>query len=119
MLVTERAPSQIGTANGSMLVNLVPEFLSVMAAPDRAAAYHEYLDRHRPVLASYWHNYVRDPGSPHAEQVIQAALGADRAGLKGLRADADVLSIVEAGLPRARARCGAGWPVDPFLIPAR
>ncbi len=62
-----------------MLVNLVPEFLAVLAAPDPAAAYHEYFDRHGPVLASYWHNYVLDPGSPHAEQVIAAALRADRA----------------------------------------
>src|SRR5256885_10929676 len=27
------------------LVNLVPEFLAVLAAPDPAAAYHAYLDR--------------------------------------------------------------------------
>src|SRR5204862_136499 len=58
-LVSRGAASQIG-AGRSMLVNLVPEFLAVLAAPDPAAAYHAYLDRHRPVLASYWHNYVLD-----------------------------------------------------------
>src|SRR2546430_608453 len=67
-----------------MLVNLVPEFLAVLAAPDPAAAYHEYLDRHGPVLGSYWHNYVLDPSSPHAEQGIAAAL---RAALRRLVAD--------------------------------
>src|SRR5438445_8397174 len=67
-----------------MLVNLVPEFLAVLAAPDPAAAYHAYLDRHGPILASYWHNYVLDPASPHAEQVIAAALRADRSDLKRL-----------------------------------
>src|SRR5207248_2678102 len=36
-----------------MLVNLVPEFLAVLAAPDPPAAYHDYLERHGPVLQSY------------------------------------------------------------------
>ena len=45
-----------------MLVNLIPEFLSCCAATDPVAAYHDYLDRHRPILASYWHNYVLAPG---------------------------------------------------------
>src|SRR5213078_4365578 len=94
-----------------MLVNLVPEFLAVLAAPDPAAAYHEYFDRHGPVLASYWHNYVLDPTSPHAEQVIAAALRADRADLKRLLADVDVVSIAEDALQRGRGqrrRAGGG-----------
>src|SRR6184192_2204768 len=72
-LVSDRAVSQIGDGR-SMLVNLVPEFLAVLAAPDPAAAYSEYLDRHGPVLTSYWQNYVLDPASPHAEQVNAGAL---------------------------------------------
>ncbi len=68
-----------------MLVNLVPEFLAVLAAPDPVAAYHEHFERHRPVLTSYWHNYVLDPASPQAEQVIAAALRADRADVVGGR----------------------------------
>jgi len=99
-----------------MLVNLVPEFLAVLAAPDPAAAYHEYLDRHRPVLASYWHNYVLDPASPHAEQVIAAALRADRADLKRLLADVDVVSIAEDALQRALDRLEADCPVDLYLM---
>src|SRR5437762_3929779 len=99
-----------------MLVNLVPEFLAVLAAPDPAAAYHEYLDRHGPVLASYWHNYVLDPASPHAEQVIAAALRADRADLKRLLADVDVVSIAEDALQRALDRCEADCPVDLYLM---
>src|SRR2546430_12964666 len=99
-----------------MLVTPVPEFLAVRAAPDPAAAYHEYLDRHRPVLASYWHNYVLDPGSPHAEQVIAAALGADRADLKRLLADVDVVSIAEDALQRALERFEADCPVDLYLM---
>src|SRR6266705_5900284 len=116
MLVTERAPSQIGTANGSMLVNLVPEFLSVMAAPDRAAAYHEYLDRHRPVLAAYWHNYVLDPDSPHAEQIVAAALRADRSDLTRLLEDVDVVAIAEEALRRATELLEADCPLDLYLM---
>src|SRR5213078_714401 len=99
-----------------MLVNLVPEFLAVLAAPDPAAAYHEYLDRHGPVLGSYWHNYVLDPTSPHAEQVIAAALRADRADLKRLLADVDVVSIAEDALQRALDRFEADCPVDLYLM---
>src|SRR5437879_7729757 len=99
-----------------MLVNLVPEFLAVLAAPDPTAAYHEYLDRHGPVLASYWHNYVLDPASPHAEQVIAAALRADRADLKRLLADVDVVSITEDALQRALERLEADCPVDLYLM---
>ncbi len=99
-----------------MLVNLVPEFLAVLAAPDPAAAYHEYLDRHGPVLGSYWHNYVLDPASPHAEQVIAAALRADRADLKRLLADVDVVSIAEDALQRALDRFEADCPVDLYLM---
>jgi hypothetical protein len=98
-----------------MLVNLIPEFLSVLAAPDRAAAYHEYLDRHRPVLAAYWHNYVLDPESPHAEQIIAAALRADRMDLIRLLQDVDVVAIAEEALRRATELLEADCPVDLYL----
>src|SRR2546428_4382304 len=99
-----------------MLLNLVPEFLAVLAAPDPIAAYHEYLDRHRPVLTSYWQNYVLDPASPHAEQVIAAALRADRSDLKRLLEDVDVVSISEDALQRALERFEADCPVDLYLM---
>src|SRR5881628_2520513 len=73
-----------------MLVNLIPEFLSTLSAADRSAAYHEYLDRHRPVLGAYWQNYVLDPESPHAEPIIENALRADRSDLKRVLEDVDV-----------------------------
>src|SRR5881409_4476774 len=99
-----------------MLVNLVPEFLAVLAAPDPAAAYHEYLERHKPVLQSYWHNYVLDPASPHAEQVITAALTADRTDLTRLLEDVDVATIAEDALQRAAERLEADCPVDLYLM---
>src|SRR5216117_2415339 len=89
-----------------MLVNLVPEFLAIPAAPDPTAAYHDYLDRHKPVLQSYWHNYVLDPTSPHAEQVIAATLRAERADLDRLLEDVDVAAIAEDTLQRILRDCG-------------
>ena len=99
-----------------MLVNLVPEFLAVRAAPDPLAAYHEYLERHRPVLTSYWHNYVLDPASPHAEQVVLAALHADRTDLQRLLEDVDVVAIAEEAVQRALDLADAVCPVDLYLM---
>ena len=98
-----------------MLVNLIPEFLSVLAASDRAAAYHEYLDHHRPVLAAYWHNYVLDPESPHAEQIITAAMRAERSDLTRLLDDVDIVAIAEDALRRATEVLEADCPVDLYL----
>jgi len=99
-----------------MLVNLVPEFLAVRAAPDPLAAYHEYLERHQPVLTSYWHNYVLDPASPHAEQVVLAALHADRTDLQRLLEDVDVVAIAEEAVQRALDLANADCPVDLYLM---
>jgi hypothetical protein len=99
-----------------MLVNLVPEFLSVHSAADPTAAYHEYLDRHRPVLGAYWQNYVLDPDSPHAEPIVAAALRADRSDLKRLLEDVDVVAIAEDALRRATELLEADCPVDLYLM---
>ncbi len=99
-----------------MLVNLVPEFLATLTAADPTAAYHEYLDRHRPVLSAYWQNYVIDPESPHAEPIIRAALGADRADLKRVLEDGDVVAIAEEALRRATELLEADCPIDLYLM---
>lgn len=98
-----------------MLVNLVPEFLATLAAPDPSAAYHEYLDRHRPVLSAYWQNYVLDPESPHAEPIIETALHADRSDLKRLLED-DVVAVAEDALRRATEMLEADCPVDLYVM---
>lgn len=99
-----------------MLVNLVPEFLATLAAPDPTAAYHEYLDRHRPLLSAYWQNYVLDPSSPHAEPIIETALRADRTDLKRLLEDVDVVAVGEEGLRRSLDLLEADCPVDLYLM---
>lgn len=98
-----------------MLVNLVPEFLSLLSAADPIAAYHEYLDRHRPVLAAYWHNYVLDPDSPHAESIVASALRAERSDLLRLLEDVDVVAIAEDALRRSTEILEADCPVDLYL----
>jgi len=99
-----------------MLVNLIPEFLSTLSAADRSAAYHEYLDRHRPILGAYWQNYVLDPESPHAEPIIANALRADRSDLKRVLEDVDVVAIAEDALRRATEILEADCPVDLYLM---
>ena len=47
-----------------MLINLLPDFLDILAQSDREAAYRRFLDAHRPLLAAYWNNYVLDLDSP-------------------------------------------------------
>jgi hypothetical protein len=99
-----------------MLVDLVPEFLACVSAPDPVAAYRAYLDRHQPVLKSYWHNYVLDPDSPHAERIIVDALRADRADLRRLVEDVDVAQISDDALRRALELLEADCPVDLYLM---
>src|SRR5216110_603274 len=99
-----------------MLVNLVPEFLATLAAPDPSAAYHEYLDRHRPVLSAYWQNYVLDPSSPHAEPILAASARADRSDLRRLLDSVDVVAIAEDALRRATDRLEADAPVDLYVM---
>src|SRR5260221_13923058 len=99
-----------------MLVNLIPEFLSCCAAPDPVAAYHDYLDRHRPILASYWHNYVLALDSPHAADIIRDTLRAERADLRRLLDDGGGGAIAEETLRRSRASPEVDCPVGLYLM---
>ncbi|MGH7700004.1 MAG: hypothetical protein ACREMJ_05745, partial [Gemmatimonadales bacterium] len=99
-----------------MLVNLVPEFRACLEAPDPGTAYHDHLDRHRPALAAYWHNYVLDLDSPHAERVAADALRAERSDLWRLLQEVDVVAVAEEALQRARDRLEADCPVDLYVM---
>lgn len=98
-----------------MLVDLVPEFLATLAAPDPVAAYYEYLDRHRPVLAGYWRNYVLDPDTAAARRVIADAVRADRSDLRRLLEDVDVRTVAEDALRRSLDLLEADCPVDLYV----
>ena len=99
-----------------MLVNLVPEFFAAHAAPDPVAAYYAYLDRHRPVLESYWRNYVLDLDSPHVEPVVRDAVHADRTDLRRVLDDVDIVALAEDACRRAMEILEVDCPVDVYLM---
>ncbi len=99
-----------------MLINLIPEFLEVLSAADREAAYHRYLESHRDILSAYWSNYVLDPGSPGADQVIRDAVRADRADLHALLASVDVVHLAEEAIARATDTLRIDRPTDTYLM---
>ena len=98
-----------------MIVNLVPEFLAVLEASDRSAAYRAYLERHRPVLGAYWHNYVIDVEAPPATGIIAAALGADRKDLLKLLAQVDLEDVAAQALARAHEVLDIPLEIDVYL----
>lgn len=99
-----------------MILNLVPEFLDVLAAHDRLDAYQAYLQRHRPILAQYWHNYVIDLDAPYAADVMRAALAADRRDLARLVATVDLDRLAADGLDRAATVLGRDHVPDVCLM---
>jgi hypothetical protein len=99
-----------------VLINLIPEFLEILASDDREAAYHRYLDRHRPILSAYWSNYVLDLDSPGASQVIIDAVQADRSDLQALLAGMDIAHLAEEAIARATDMLHIDRPTDTYLM---
>lgn len=99
-----------------MLINLIPEFLAVLKARDRRAAYQHYLEAHRSVLTDYWHNYVLDPDSPQSEEVIERAITADRSDLMALVESVDLTVLLEDTLARAEDILEIDRPSDTYLM---
>jgi hypothetical protein len=84
-----------------MLINLLPDFLSVLNSTDRIAAYYRYFDTHRSLLGAYWHNYVLDPDGPHFQEVVRSAALADRSDLTTTLERCDVAALAR----RTEAQC--------------
>lgn len=99
-----------------MLINLVPEFLHLLTQPDPVAAYFRFLDTHRAFLSAYWNNYVLDLDSPHATDVIAAAVRANRSDLHALLDAVDVARLAEDALRRAAEVLESDRPVDCLLM---
>jgi len=100
----------------AVLINLVPEFLAVLESSDRFAAFHRYLERHRPVLSAYWHNYVLDLDSMAAEGIMRGALAADRSDLLALLDAANIEQLVQDALSRAEDVLAIDRPTDCYLM---
>jgi len=84
-----------------MLINLLPDFFSILDSTDRIAAYRSFFESHRRLLQAYWHNYVIDPDSPHFTDVVRSTMLAERDDLRAMLERTDVVTIVR----EAEARC--------------
>ncbi len=99
-----------------MIINLVPEFLAVLASSDREAAYHSYLNRHRAVLPHYWHNYVLDLDTPASAGVVRAALAAERRDLERLIATTDIERVAASALDLSSSVLELDQEIDVYLM---
>jgi len=99
-----------------VLIDLLPDFLDIFKHSDPRAAYDRYLEGHRSLLSAYWNNYVLDPESPHADEVVQSVVRADRSDLLALLATVDVAQVVEDALHRAEDLLKADRPIDCLLM---
>jgi predicted Zn-dependent protease DUF2268 len=99
-----------------VLINLLPDFLAVLAADDREAAYRQYHESHRLILDAYWRNYVLDPDSPHAGEIIASALKADRSDLLALAASVDVVRLAEEAIAKGEELLHVDRATDTYLL---
>jgi len=99
-----------------VLINLLPDFLAVLDADDRESAYRHYRESHRLILDAYWHNYVLDPDSPHADDVVAAMLKADRNDLRHLANTVDVVQLAEEAIAKAEEVLQIDRPTDTYLM---
>jgi len=99
-----------------VLINLLPDFLAVLDAHDRETAYRQYRETHRLILDAYWRNYVLDPDSPHADDIIARALRADRSDLLALAASADLVQLAEEAVAAAERVLHLDRPTDIYLM---
>ena len=100
----------------AVLINLLPDFLAILEAHDREAAYRQYREAHRPILDAYWRNYVLDPDSPHADEIVAAALKADRSDLLALPTSTDLAQLAEEAVARAESVLQLDRPTDIYLM---
>ncbi len=99
-----------------MLINLVPDFLAAVQAPDPVEAYRRYLEEHLPVLSAYWHNYILDLDSPHADSVIRRAVAADRGDLTALLDSVDLGTLADDAIRRSEDVLEPDQKFDVYLL---
>jgi hypothetical protein len=99
-----------------MLINLVPDFLAVLEAPDREVAYRAYFERHRPLLAAYWDNYVVEPEGPVFDEVVRTTVEARREDLQALLRTTDVMALAARTEAEVRALLAPDVDFDVVLM---
>ena len=99
-----------------MLINLVPDFLAVLEADDRVAAYLAYFERHKALLTAYWDNYVLEPSGPHFDEVVLSAITANRDDLFMLLARTDVVALARRAEEKVRTLLDIDVSYDVVLM---
>jgi len=99
-----------------VLINLLPDFFAVLEAADREAAYRQYREAHRLILDAYWRNYVLDPETPYADEIVTASLRAERSDLYALAASIDIIGLAEEAIGRTEELLGIDGPTDTYLM---
>lgn len=99
-----------------MLINLIPDFLAVLHAADRSAAYGRYFESHRPLLDAYWRNYVVDPDGPHYADIVRSTVTADRQDLLVMLERLDVVALTHAAATRCAELLEQDVDVDIVLM---
>ena len=99
-----------------MLINLVPDFLAALDVANPLEAYLRYTDDNLPVLSAYWHNYILDLDSPHAEDVMRRTLEADRRDLRALLNCVDIVSLAEETMKRCEELFEIDSQYDVYLM---
>jgi hypothetical protein len=99
-----------------MLINLLPDFFSVLESTDRLAAYQRYFDSHRKILEPYWNNYVIDPDSPHFMDIARSTVSASRADLHGMLERIDVMQLARDTDQQCRELLAMDCDVDVVLM---
>jgi hypothetical protein len=111
-----RAAAPPSRALVEMLINLVPDFFAVLESTDRLAAYERYFAAHRRLLEAYWNNYVVDPDGPHFQDVVNAAVHADRRDLRAMLERTDVFALARDAEQRCASLLAADVAVDVVLM---
>lgn len=91
-----------------MLINLLPDFFSLLDSTDPVAAYRRYYSSHLRILEPYWRNYVLDPDTSHFDDVARSVMRADRRDLRAMLERTDVVSLAR----ETEFRCGALLELD-------
>jgi hypothetical protein len=99
-----------------MLINLLPDFLSVLESTDRLAAYQRYFAAHRRILEPYWNNYVIDPDSPHFADIVRSTVYADRDDLHAMLERIDVVALARDAEQQCRDLLAMDVDADVVLM---
>ena len=99
-----------------MLINLVPDFLAALDAANPLEAYLRYTDDNLPVLSAYWHNYILNLDSPHAEDVMRRTLEADRRDLRALLNSVDIVNLAAETMTRCEELFEVDSQYDVYLM---